>query len=119
MGDQDCHAALGQVVIRYHALRKFAVRHDEHIIRQHAYSRRSPADILHIPLLPCFELDVIAYPYGVFGENMDAGKEIGEGVLESKGHGKGHGKTADAKGAVIIGVIDTPRKFSTVRAPMA
>src|SRR5512143_4051714 len=93
-GNQDCHASLGQVVIRDHALRKLAVRHDDHIIRQHAYSRRAPADILHIPLLPCFEFDEIAYPYGMFGENMDACEEIGEGVLESKGHGK----TADAKG---------------------
>ena len=93
-GDEKGHAAFGQVVVRDDDLGEFGVGNDDQVVGEGADGGGSPADVRDEAFLAGFELDVVAEADLAGEGDVEAGEEVGQGVLQ----GESDGDTADAEG---------------------
>ena len=70
------HCFVRLEAVRHHALAKPAVWDHDDVIRQHAYARRAPADIVDVPSLSGLQSDEVADPDRFFHEDVNAGEQI-------------------------------------------
>lgn len=91
---EDRQLLLGLRVVGHVGPRQAPVGDDHQVVRQVAHHTVAPVDVDDVPLLPAAEPDIVARLDRLRGEDVDAGEEVGEGVLQREGDRE----TADAEG---------------------
>ena len=88
--DRHSHRRRRQVEVGEDRLRQLLVRHDDGVVLQRAQPRRPPADRFDVPLFPLgvVDLDVVARAHGAVGQQVEAGEEVGQRLLQRQRDGQ-------------------------------